>query len=109
MTNTEGTMNNTVVVGKKEETLTFTCKPASNSTELRSTIKLPELEGDTQIFLGQTIVTLIRLNIENDECYSKDQQHYFKAELMASVLEELNISLDDIAKIYNERNLTTDY
>lgn len=54
------------IVGKKEEALTFKDKYASNSTETKSTIKLPELEGDTQIFLGQTIVTLIRLNIEND-------------------------------------------
>lgn len=75
----------------------------SNDRDLRTTFELPQLEGDTQIYLGQTIVTLMRLAVENDTCYSKDMQRYFKTEIMASVLEELDISLDDIAKVYQER------
>lgn len=73
--------------------------------EVRSTINLPTLEGDTQIYLGQTIVAIIRLNIENDCVYSSKMQHGFKVELMASVLAELNISLDDIAKVYQDRKV----
>lgn len=69
-----------------------------------STIKLPTLEGDTQIYLGQTIVTLIRIAIENKQCYSKKTQHYFKIELMASILEELNISTAEIEKAYRNRS-----
>lgn len=73
--------------------------------EVRSTINLPTLEGDTQIYLGQTIVAIIRLNIENDCVYTSKMQHGFKVELMASVLAELNISIDDIAKVYQDRKV----
>lgn len=72
--------------------------------EASSIINLPILEGDTQVYLGQTIVAIIRLHLENDFTYSKDMQHGFKTELMASILEELNISIDDIAKVHQERN-----
>ena len=80
-------------------------KKESQAYDLRSTIELPKLEGDTQIYLGQTIGTLMRLSVENDICYSKEMQHCFKVEIMASVLEELNVSLDDIAKVYQERKI----
>ena len=76
--------------------------------ESYTTIELPTLEGDTQVYLGQTIVAIIRLNIENDIVYSKEMQHGFKTELMASILEELNISLDDIAKVYQDRDTVED-
>ena len=69
----------------------------------RSIIKQPELEGDTEIWLGQTIVGLIRLNMENDTCYTPSLQHVFKCELMASILEELNITVEDIQNIYDAR------
>lgn len=81
---------------------------STQTGESRSTIELPTLEGDTQIYLGQTIVSLVRLNIENDTCYSKDMQHGFKVELMASILEELKISIDDIARVYQERKIVED-
>lgn len=79
-----------------------------NSAEGVATIKLPELAGDTQVWLGQTIVSIIRLSIENDCVYSKEIQHGFKAELIASMLEELNISVDDIAKVYQSRKENDD-
>lgn len=69
----------------------------------KTLIKFPVLEGDSQIYLGQTIVTLVRIGIENNNIYSDDTQHRFKVELMASVLSELNISLDDLKKEYDAR------
>lgn len=86
-------------------TLSNKNKIEPQACDLRSTIELPRLEGDTQIYLGQTIVTLMRLSVENDICYSKEMQHCFKVEIMASVLEELNVSLDDIAEVYQERKI----
>lgn len=80
-------------------------KTSSKANDMRTTIELPSLEGDTQIYLGQTIVTLMRLSIENDNCYSKEMQRGFKAEILASILEELDVSLDDIAKVYQERKI----
>ncbi len=37
----------------------------------KTLIKFPVLEGDSQIYLGQTIVTLVRMGIENNIAYSK--------------------------------------
>lgn len=71
----------------------------------KTLIKFPVLEGDSQIYLGQTIVTLVRMGIENNNIYSDDTQHRFKVELMASVLPELDVSLDDLQKEYEIRTL----
>lgn len=71
----------------------------------KTLIKFPVLEGDSQIQLGQTIVTLVRMGIENNNTYSNEMQHGFKVELMASVLSELNVSLDDLKKEYDARNI----
>lgn len=73
----------------------------SNSKTL---IKFPVLEGDCQIYLGQTLVTLVRMGIENNNTYSDETQHRFKVELMASVLLELDVSLDDLKKEYGARS-----
>lgn len=96
---------NLIAIEKVNEITDSNNNAHSNSYGSRSTINLPLLEGDSQIFLGQTIVSLIRLNLENDDCYSLDMQHAFKVELMASVIEELNISIDEIAKVYQQRNV----
>ena len=69
----------------------------------QTTFKLPRLEGDTQVWLGQMIVSIIRLNIENDTFYSPQMQKGFKTELMASIIEELGISTDDLQKVYQSR------
>lgn len=69
----------------------------------KTLIKFPVLEGDSQIYLGQTIVTLVRIGIENNDTYSDEMQHRFKVELMASVLSELDVSLDDLKKEYEAR------
>lgn len=73
----------------------------------KTLIKFPVLEGDSQIYLGQTIVTLVRMGIENNIAYSDETQHRFKVELMASVLSELDVTLDDLKKnMMQERTLT---
>lgn len=69
----------------------------------KTLIKFPVLEGDSQIYLGQTIVTLVRMGIENNNTYSDEIQHRFKVELMASVLSELDVTLDDLKKEYDAR------
>ena len=38
----------------------------------KTQIKFPVLEGDSQIYLGQTIVTLVRMGIENNNTYSDE-------------------------------------
>ena len=50
----------------------------------KTLIKFPVLEGDSEIYLGQTIVTLVRMGIENNNTYSDETQHRFKVVLMAS-------------------------
>jgi len=69
----------------------------------KTLIKFPVLEGDSQIYLGQTIVTLVRMGIENNNTYSDETQHWFKVGLMASVLSELDVTLDDLKKEYDAR------
>ncbi len=69
----------------------------------KTLIKFPVLEGDSQIYLGQTIVTLVRMGIENNNTYSDETQHRFEVELMASVLSELDVTLDDLKKEYEIR------
>lgn len=71
----------------------------------KTLIKFPVLEGDSQIYLGQTIVTLVRMGIENNIAYSDEIQHRFEVELMASVLSELDVTLDDLKKEYDARNI----
>lgn len=74
-------------------------KTVSNKQDTNVTFKLPDLEGDCSIMLGQTIVTLIRLNLENDNIYSKNMQQGFKIELMNSILEELGVTIEDLRKL----------
>ena len=50
------------------------------------------------------IVSIIRLNIENDTIYSPQMQKGFKTELMASIVEELGITIDDLQRVYQSRN-----
>ena len=69
----------------------------------KTLIKFPVLEGDSQIYLGQTIVTLVRMGIENNNTYSDEIQHRFKVELMASVLSELDVTLDKVRVVLEQR------
>lgn len=49
------------------------------------------------------------MGIENNIAYSDETQHRFKVELMASVLSELEVSLDDLKKEYDARKDVTIY
>lgn len=50
------------------------------------------------------IVSIIRLNIENNTIYSPQMQKGFKTELMAGVIEELGITIDNLQKVYQSRS-----
>ena len=69
----------------------------------KSIIKMPEMNGDTQIYLGQAILMLIRMGIDNTFTYSDKNKHFFKVELMSSILEELDITPEEIIE-YRETN-----
>lgn len=43
------------------------------------------------------------MGIENNNTYSDEIQHRFRVELMASVLSELDVTLDDLKKEYEIR------
>lgn len=47
------------------------------------------------------------MGIENNNTYSDETQHRFKVELMASVLSELDVTLDDLEKEYKKRYSNT--
>lgn len=61
----------------------------------RFAMKLPLLEGNRQIYLGQMFVTMLRL--DRSLSYTDQQKKQFDVELIASVIEELGIDVDDIA------------
>ena len=69
----------------------------------KSIIKMPEMNGDTQIWLGQAVLMLIRMGIDNTFTYSDGNKHFFKTELMSSILEELDITPEEIIK-YRKTN-----
>lgn len=48
----------------------------------KTLIKFPILEGDSQIYLGQTIVTLVRIGIENNNTYSDETDTVLNNEFM---------------------------
>lgn len=68
----------------------------------RTVIQLPELEGDTQIWVGQAILMLIRLANNNNFTYNEKMQHEFNVELMNSLLEELDITTAEIERLRNQ-------
>ena len=42
--------------------------------------------------------------LEGDTIYSPQMQKGFKTELMASIVEELGITIDDLQRVYQSRN-----
>lgn len=50
-------------------------------------------------------ITTVKNENENNIAYSDETQHRFKVELMASVLSELDVTLDDLKKEYDARNI----
>ena len=65
----------------------------------KTLIKFPVLEGDSEIYLGQTIVTLVRMGIENNNTYSDETQHRFKVGVSPTFT--TNVTL----RLYFHRNI----
>lgn len=63
--------------------------------------KLKQLEGDKSIYLGQSILALIALN--ESPIYSDKINHSFKIDLFASLIQELNITPEELRKEINNR------
>lgn len=100
-------MTDETIAQYRERLMKMSIKEIQKKNDSKTLIKFPVLEGDSQIYLGQTIVTLVRMGIENNIAYSDETQHRFKVELMASVLSELEVSLDDLKKEYDARKDVT--
>ncbi len=69
--------------------------------EERCTIDFPKIEGDSKVYVGQTIVMLLRMAFQNDTIYSKEMQHQFIVELLAGILDELKVTPAEIQEAYN--------
>lgn len=63
--------------------------------------KLRQLDGDQQIYLGQSILALIALN--RSPAYSEKQHKSFAIDLFASLIEELNITPEELRKELDNR------
>lgn len=66
---------------------------------------MPELNGDIQIWAGQTVMMLLRMGIENNLDYSDRMKHQFTVDIMDSILAELNVTPEEIIKL---RKMTKD-
>lgn len=62
----------------------------------RTIIQMPQLDGDSQIWVGQAVMMLIRMAHENNLTYSDELKHCFNVELMSSILEELGVTPQEI-------------
>lgn len=67
-------------------------------------IKMPEMNGDTQIWAGQAALMLIRMGIENNLTYTDRTKHFFKVELLSSMLEELQVTPEEIIRYRESEN-----
>lgn len=63
--------------------------------------KLKQLDGDQGIYLGQSILALITLN--ESPIYSDKINHSFKVDLFASLIQELNITPEELRKEIDNR------
>lgn len=72
----------------------------------KAIIQMPELIGDTQIWVGQAVCMLIRLAFENNLEYSDNLKHSFKVELMDSILKELEVMPEEIIKLREDEKDT---
>lgn len=75
-----------------------TGKDISKSSTQPCIIKMPEMEGDIQIWAGQAALMLIRMGIENNLTYTDRTKHSFKVELLSSILEELQVTPEEIIR-----------
>lgn len=60
---------------------------------------MPELNGDIQIWAGQTVMMLLRMGIENNLDYSDRMKHQFTVDIMDSILAELDVTPEEIIKL----------
>lgn len=67
---------------------------------------LKELHGDQSIYLGQSILALIALN--QSPAYSDEMNHGFIVELFASLIEELNITPEELQNELDNRKSETE-
>lgn len=63
--------------------------------------KLTELDGDQGIWLGQSILALIAVNKSPE--YSEEMNHGFIKDLFASLIQELNITPEDLRRVIDQR------
>ena len=83
-------------MGKNNLTFSKDCKN-------KTIIKLPTLIGDTQIWVGQAVMMMIRMAFDNNLEYSDKQKHSFKVEFMDSILKELDITPEEIVDYRNQQ------
>ena len=63
--------------------------------------KLTELDGDQGIWLGQSILALIAIN--KDPAYSEEMNKGFIEDLFASLIQELDITPEDLRRVIDQR------
>ncbi|ATC35591.1 hypothetical protein [Elizabethkingia anophelis] len=63
--------------------------------------KLTELEGDKGIWLGQSILALIAIN--KSPAYSEEMNKGFIENLFASLIQELDITPEDLRRVIDQR------
>ncbi|MCP1251494.1 hypothetical protein NK212_06480 [Elizabethkingia sp. S0634] len=63
--------------------------------------KLTELDGDQGIWLGQSILVLIAIN--KSPAYSEEMNKGFIEDLFASLIQELDITPEDLRRVIDQR------
>ncbi|HCD9235893.1 TPA: hypothetical protein NEG48_002905 [Elizabethkingia anophelis] len=63
--------------------------------------KLTELDGDKSIWLGQSILALISIN--KSPAYTEEMNKGFVKDLFASLIQELNITPEDLRRVIDQR------
>lgn len=74
---------------------------AAPNLDSNTFFKLRQLDGDQQIYLGQSILALISLN--RSPAYSEKQHKSFAIDLFTSLIEELNITPEELRKELDNR------
>lgn len=73
-------------------------KEESILPDVEVVFELPELNGDQQIFLGQSIIALIGIN--QNQSYGHKQNQQFLVELFSSILCHLKITPEEVFEQY---------
>ena len=63
--------------------------------------RLTELDGDQGIWLGQSILALIAIN--KSPAYSEEMNKGFIEDLFASLIQELDITPEDLRRVMDQR------